>query len=308
MKTDIMKTLTRAFYKSGLVVKKHSPEVLICVGVVGVVTSTVMACKATTKASKIADDFHNGMDTIHKVANDDRITDYSEDDMKRDTTIIYTKTALEYAKIYGPAVAVGAASIGCIVWSHCILSKRNIALASAYATVSKGFKDYRGRVIERFGKDLDRELRYNLKAREVEEIVTDENGEEKVVTTTMDIPDGNPGLSMYSACFDETCMGWTRDAEANKRFLLLQQAYANKKLQAQGYLFLNDVLEMLGIQKTKAGQIVGWIYNEEAPIGDNYVDFGIFNIACEPNRRFVNGYEKSIWLDFNVDGNILDMF
>ena len=57
----------------------------------------------------------------------------------------------------------------------------------------------------------------------------------------------------------------------------IQQAYANKKLQAQGYLFLNDVLEMLGIQKTKAGQIVGWIYNEEAPIGDNYVDFGIFN-------------------------------
>ena len=64
---------------------------------------------------------------------------------------------------------------------------------------------------------------------------------------------------------------------------------------------------MLGIPRTQAGQIVGWIYDEKHPIGDNKVDFGIYNTYNEANRNFVNGYERTILLDFNVDGNILDM-
>ena len=63
---------------------------------------------------------------------------------------------------------------------------------------------------------------------------------------------------------------------------------------------------MLGIERTKAGQIVGWVYDEDNPLGDNYVDFGIYDINREKSRDFVNGYERVILLDFNVDGNILD--
>ena len=72
-------------------------------------------------------------------------------------------------------------------------------------------------------------------------------------------------------------------------------------------MFLNDVYEMLGIPKTKAGYVVGWIYDKNHPVGDNEVDFGIFDMEREKNRDFVNGYERTILLDFNVDGNILDM-
>ena len=90
-------------------------------------------------------------------------------------------------------------------------------------------------------------------------------------------------------------------------FLQQQQNYLNDKLKRQGYLFLNDAYKALGFDVTKAGQVVGWIYDENHPIGDNYVDFGIFNINSEAARRFVNGLEKCIWLDFNVDGDILDL-
>ena len=64
---------------------------------------------------------------------------------------------------------------------------------------------------------------------------------------------------------------------------------------------------MLGIPKTKAGQVVGWVYDPEHPVGDNYVDFGLFDLDRERVRRFVNGDERNILLDFNVDGNIWEL-
>ena len=121
----------------------------------------------------------------------------------------------------------------------------------------------------------------------------------------IEVADPVAAMSPYTFCFDETSTAWERDAEANKFFLLRQQDYANDKLKARGHLFLNEVLDMLGFRRCRAGQTVGWIYSEDNPIGDNYIDFGIFDIHSEANRNFVNGLEKSIWLSFNVDGDIL---
>lgn len=303
---DIMASASRTFSKVSLQGKKYAPEVMVVVGVVGVVASAVMACKATTKAGAIVEDTKDQMDQIHEVA-ETHTEEYSEDDMKKDTVIVYTQTAVKFAKLYGPAVILGAASIACILGSHHILSKRNAALAAAYATVDKGFKEYRGRVIERFGKELDKELRYNVKAKDFEEtVVNEETGEETKVTNTVNVADPND-YSDYARFFDDGCTGWTKDSEQNLYFLKCQQNYANERLQKKGYLFLNDVYEMLGIPKTKAGQIVGWIYDKKNPVGDNFVDFGIYNMNREKARDFVNGYERTILLDFNVDGNILDL-
>ena len=296
--------LTRAIGKAGLTLKKHSPEILATVGTVGVVASAVMACKATTKISEILDDTNDQLNTIREAANTHELADqYSAEDAKKDTTIVYVQTGVKFVKLYGPAVAVGVVSLGCLLGSNHILRKRNIALAAAYTAVDKSFKAYRGRVVERFGEEMDRELRYNIKAKEVQEIVTDENGNETTVTSTIEVPEINHDNSEYARCFDETCIGWTRDPEYNMMFVTQIQNWANDRLQSKGYLYLNEVYEMLGFQRTKAGQVVGWLYNGD---GDNYVDFGIFNIKDKQKRRFVNGYEKSIWLDFNVDGNILN--
>lgn len=67
---------------------------------------------------------------------------------------------------------------------------------------------------------------------------------------------------------------------------------------------MNDVYKILGLPETKAGQIVGWVYNTESPFGDNYVDFGIFD---ERNKNFINSKSNIVLLDFNVDGNILEL-
>ena len=190
--------------------------------------------------------------------------------------------------------------------SHNILRKRNVALAAAYTAVDKGFKEYRERVIERFGKEVDRELKYNIKAKEIEETVTDEKGNEKKVKTTIEVADPNLP-SPYSKFFDEACPEWHKNPEYNLMFLRGQQRWANDVLMGRGYLFLNEVYQALGIPETEAGQVVGWIYDPDNPDhkGDNYVDFNIYDLHREKSRDFVNGYERSILLDFNVDGEIL---
>lgn len=307
-KSELLNTATRTFYKFGFKLKKHSPEILVAAGVIGTVASTVMACKATTKLNGILENSKDDIDKIRTFSENKEwceVHDYTEEDKKKDLTIVYAQTAVKVAKLYAPAVALGTVSIAAMLMSHNILRKRNIALAAAYTAVDKGFKEYRGRVIERFGKDMDRELKYNIKAKQVETVVKKEDGTESTVVETVNVADPTT-YSDYSRFFDEGCPGWTKDPELNLTFLKQCERYANNKLQTKGYLFLNEVYDMIGIPRTKAGQVVGWIYDEKNPIGDNFVDFGIYNINRTPNRDFVNGYERSILLDFNVDGNILD--
>lgn len=304
---DIVNSLSRNFNKIGFQLKKHSPEILVVAGVVGTVASAVMACKATTKVNDILEETKTKVDQIHEVLADESIPEekYSEEDSKKDLTIVYAQAGIKLVKLYAPAVALGVLSLTSILASHRILNKRNVALAAAYTTVDRSFKEYRGRVIERFGKELDRELKYNIKAKEIEETVVDSKGKEKTVKKTVQVIDPNM-YSEYARFFDDGCTGWTKDADFNLMFLKRQQSYANDLLKSQGYLFLNDVYQMLGIPKTKAGQVVGWFYDEKKPVGDNFVDFGIYDLYNEKARDFVNGRERVILLDFNVDGNILN--
>lgn len=307
-KQELLTNMSRTFHRAGLKLKKHSPEILLAAGVIGGVASAVMACKATLKVHDVLNEAKENLDAIHECVEhpEDLKEEYTPEDSKRDTAIVYTQTGIKLAKLYGPAVMLGAASITCILASNNIIHKRNVALAAAYSTLDKSFKEYRGRVVERFGKDLDRELKYNIKAVEVEEKIVDENGNESTITKTIEV--ANPHeYSDYARVFDESCTGWEKDAEMNLYFIKQVQNWANDKLKSESYLFLNDVYEALGFQKTKAGQIVGWVYDEKHPVGDNYVDFGIYNIYSEPKRAFINGYERNIILDFNVDGSILDL-
>lgn len=306
-KEEIMNNLTRTFNRAGLKLKKYSPEILVVTGVVGTVASAVMACKATTKIDEVlAETKENIEKTKNYVEEHGHSEKYTEEDYKKDLTIFYARGGMELLKLYAPSIALGTVSITAILAGHNILRKRNVALAAAYATVDKGFKEYRGRVIERFGKELDKELKYNIKAKELEEVTKNEDGTESIEKKTVNVADPNE-YSDYARFFDDGCAGWTKDPEYNLMFLKDQQRYANDLLKSKGHLFLNEVYDMLGIPRTKAGQAVGWIYDEKHPNGDNFVDFGIYDIYNEKKRDFVNGYERTILLDFNVDGDILNL-
>ena len=304
---NLKEKMVKVYNKSEMKVRKYSPEILAGVGVVGVIASTVMACKATTKLSDILAESKEQLEQIKTVAVDPAYADkYTEDDAKKDTTITYVQTGVKIAKLYAPSVILCTTSLGCLLASNNILRKRNAALSAAYMTVDKSFKEYRRRVAERFGDEVEKEIRYNIKAKEIT-TVDEEGNEVKETVKVIEGADDPTTYSDYARFFDESCPAWQNDPEYNLTFLRAQQQYANDLLKAQGRLFLNDVYKMLGIDITKAGQVVGWVYDPDCPVGDNFVDFGIYDMSKERVRAFVNGYEPNILLDFNVDGNIWDL-
>lgn len=287
--------------KTKLSVVKHGPQFMIIGGVAATVAGAVMACKATLKLSDILDESKDTLDKIHMVENSHN-EEYTEEDAVRDKTIVYVQTGVKLFKNYALPMAVMGAGIASILAGNHIIKNRYAALTAAYATLDSSFKGYRERVKERFGEEVENEIRYNLQVEK--HIVTDEDGnvtEKEVVIAPADID----GYSPYAQFYDVGNPNWEEDLDSRMLFLTSQQQYANDLLISRGYLYLNEVYENLGLNKTKAGQIVGWIYDpEHNDVGDNYVDFGIFNVNRRNCIDFVNGDCEAILLDFNVDGNI----
>ena len=187
------------------------------------------------------------------------------------------------------------------------MKNRMLSLSAAYATLAVGYKAYQDRVAAKYGEEAEKEIRYNINTVTTEETVIGKKGKETTVVTETKVMDAQGMHSPYAKIFDESNINFERDSEMNVNFLTAQQRFANDKLHARGHLFLNEVYDMLGFPRTKAGQVVGWIWDKKNEgLGDNYIDFGIFNFDNPRAADFVNGYEKSVILDFNVDGNIWD--
>ncbi len=312
MKVPVPNALSKVVGRTGLVLQKHSPEILLGVGILGVVGSTVLACRATLKCEATLNKAKKKIETINKCWNDVETGKipkdaYTKEDRTKDLTVAYIQTGADFVKLYGPAIALGAVSIGCLVGSHRILSKRNMALVAAYKTIEEGFNAYRKRVREEHGDNTDYAYKNGLKSEEIVEKEIGEDGKTIKVKKTRYKPYGDPDdpntHSVYARFFDESCKEWTKTPEYNLMYLRSQQNYFNQMLQARGHVFLNEVYDALGISRSQAGSVVGWVLGK----GDNYIDFGIFDGASGPARAFVNGEERSILLDFNVDGVIYDL-
>lgn len=314
--TNIKNSTTRLFGKTGLAIKKASPELLVAGGLVVLGVAAVSACKATLKAKPEIDEAKALLEKVQEM--EDRFEAgeteielvngnmYKPVNVANDRRIICTQCAVKTIKLYGPAIIMAVAGTTMILAGHNIMRKRNAALAAAYAGLDKTFKTYRSRVAERFGDEIEKEIRYGEKPKVIEETVVNPDGSTEITQKTLNVADDPNVYSDYARFFDDGCKGWSKDPEFNLKFLRMQEQICTDKLRSRGYLFLNEVYHMLGIPKTKAGQTVGWLYDEKNPIGDNFVDFGLYETHRTKTRDFVNGYEATILLDFNVDGNILN--
>lgn len=277
---------------------RYGPEILVGTGIVGGVTAAVFAARATLKLEPVIDDMREKLAVINEYK---KVTDENEHEENyptqkfvRDKTRVYLQGTGRIAKLYGPALTLGVVSVGCILGAHGIMRKRNVALAAAYKAVEHSFNEYRKRFAKEFGEekalDFDRGF-FD------EESKDKETGKTKVVTHV-----NKNNHSPYSRFFDENSRYYMQTKEYNLAFLTHTQNFFNDLLWARGYVYLNEVYEALDIPQTKAGNAVGWSLNSK--MGDKQVDFGIFDIESERARSFVNGWERAILLNFNVDGLI----
>ena len=290
------------------ILSKHSPQILLGAGVVGVVAGTVLACKATLKVNDILDQTKETLVKIDETAESNLPEgEYTQEDVVKDKALVYTQTAMALGKLYFPAIAATTLGIGMILKSHNILNKRTIAMAAAYKVVSETFEAYRERVVEELGEDKDRQFRYGIvKEKTVEEVIG-EDGKKKKVKGEKEIAMGL-ATSDYAKFFDPLSPRWSKIPEYNLMFLRSQEKYANDLLNIRGHVFLNEVYDMLGIPRTQPGTVVGWAKNNDERDGsDGYIDFGLYDLDDPNKRAFVNGYNDAILLDFNVDGFIADL-
>lgn len=306
-KTELATKAGQILVKTKLGIKKHSPEILVATGIGTGIIAAVIACKQTIKANNIITVAREDLQHIENVkelaANNE--VEYTEEDERADREIIGKQITIGMVKTYALPVGLGILSITCILAGHHILKKRNVALAAAYSALSTDFMNYRKRVVDKYGKDVDFMLKNGLEKQIVaNQVIDPETGEVKETKEEVLTYDGDK-LSQYARIFDEVgSTQWTPSADHNRAFLLMEQNYFNERIKTRGYIFLNEVYERLGFRPTKAGSVVGWVYQNADYEG---IDFGIFTAHTQKAAEFLEGTEPSIILDFNVQGDILSL-
>lgn len=273
--------------------QKNSPALMFGAGIVGIVGTVVLASRATLKLEGRLESAQSDLADVNSLKH----SGYSDKDRNQDKAIIYSKLVMDVAKGYGPAFILGTVSIASLTGSHVVLTRRNAGAVAAYKAVDKAFSEYRERVLKDVGPEKEREYAFEMEACEID---SDDGKSKRKTDDVVRVS----GRSKYSRFFEQSNQNWSPQPEYNMLFLRCQQNYANDRFHAKGHLMLNDVYDLLGMERTKEGCVVGWVLDN----GDNYVDFGIFDgHNMDKFYDFVTGKEGGIWLDFNVDGLVYDL-
>lgn len=292
-------TAVKTFHTAVGVTKRFSPQILLGLGVAGVVTAGVLACKATLKLETVVERAEEELEDVKRRRSEEEFD--TETEYNKALAGVYIRRTLQVAKLYSLPLSVGTVGIGCLLGSYGVLNQRNVASIAAYQTLSSGFEQYRRRVVEDLGEDKDKQYRYGLVERDVPQFDEDGNqvGTKKLVESTID------GDS-YAREFDEGNDLWSRVPGLNRMTLSNQQNWLNDRLNVRGYLFLNDVYKTLGFPETPGGQVVGWLSdghrNFDPETMDGFVDLGLVEIEKMGRDGYVDPFEGSVLLDFNVDG------
>lgn len=284
MRLHVPKAITRSAGKQVLALKQNSPHILFVAGITGVVGGTIMACRATLKLEATLDDIKTDVEKVKATEG------LSKSEHDRLILLKYGRGAAKIGRLYGPSAVVGGISLALITTSHVQMNRRNQALTGALVALTQSYNEYRERVRAEVGAEKEREI---YLAAEQKEVTID--GKKQVVTVA-----GPGGASPYAQRFDDSSWRWEKDPEINRIVIIAQQTYLNHRLDAYGHVFLNEAYDALGLERTSAGAIVGWLKDGD---GDGYIDVGIDNPM---NRIFIDGVERGILLDFNVDGPIFD--
>jgi hypothetical protein len=269
-----------------------SPTILVVAGVVGLGATAVLAARATRNIDPILNDHKQTRAEIGYLGTKKE---------QRSIVQLYSHTGWELTKLYGPTLFVGSTSAVAVLGGHKILRGRQIATLAAYSGLADQFNAYRKRIAQTLGEDLERSIYEGARGEWKED--PERKGEYKLQPEY----DKNalPG-SYLTPWFDETNPNWTVDPVQNYLFLKGAQGHMNNILQIRGHVFLNDVYDALRLPRCPEGAIAGWVYDHKDS-KDNYIDFGFMSGNDPQTVAFRNGVERSVRLNFNIDGTIWNL-
>lgn len=297
-------------------ISDKSPELLLGFGIVSIGVGIFAFCKATLKNHEDIQEYKSKIDDLKLKYNEDQIIDTKNNDgknlpeithnYKKELSHLYFRMGLNTCKNYAIGSALVLGGMLMIFKGNSIKTERintlkdqvanlTIANTSLQACLDRLHKNIK----EEYGEEVDKKLTYGLSEKDIETV--DEKG--KKVKKKVTVCDDSKIASPYARWFKNGCPGWENNNTLNLSFLIAQEEFANIKLKAQGYLYLNDVYKALGFNEDPVmGWRAGWIYDENDP--NTSVNFNIFDSLFKPNQDFVNGDSNEVLLDFNCQSDI----
>lgn len=297
--SNIQEALSAGLHKVAFGLRKVGPEIGTVAGMAGIAVSAIYLYKAVNESK----------DILAKVKEEvKKLEDEGADE--KDIKAVKIAGGVAVAKKVAIPAGLAVASSATVLGIHHEMRKENRRLSDVITQTSLAYNALKNEIREQLGDEQADELIYGVRKpdkKEIKEI--EENSPRKDEITDEErksyrISDGEEITpSPYAVFFDETCNNYSDDPEYNKNTLILLQAQLNERLRRVGYVYLNEVYEKLGVEKTEAGHVMGWRYAPHDPNheGDNQIDFNMWDIRSRANRRFINGYEPVVLLDFNID-------
>lgn len=285
------------FTNAKLAFKKNAPSIALTAGTVGLVGTIALSNYQTTKAGYIVEEHKAALEELDLAAKTVGEDEYSVEDYKKDHVIVWSQTVSKFAKHYGLSIALGAASIGLIVYGRNAYEGRIASLTAAYAITKEMFDRYREKVAEDLGEEQEQGLYESAEF----DIKKNKNG--KIVEAH--IPETTLGRF-----FDRsTTFEFSENASSNQIFVKHQENFFNEKLAQRGYVFLNEVYEGLGFKPTPEGQVLGWFCEK----GQEHERIRFFDEDRQKSQDILlkalqndDISAAALWLNFNVDGVIYD--
>ena len=271
----------------GLKCKKHSPEILMGVGILGMITGTVVAVKKSRRHLEKQVIRDQAIDAVQEDSEKGLIT---EEEAKEVVKKEVTKYVVEEVKVWAAPVLIEAGSIACIMASNYIMRKRIAGITAAFATVSTAYDTYRERVRERYGEEVDKSILLGEKQVTIEK--PDENGKVKKETVTV----ADPDVSSIGRYFTKSNSNWSDSESFLNNFFSMQMSYATDLLRAKGFVILNDLYKLLGFEMdTEEGIVVGKVYDRNKSMEENSITFTWYktNILDEFGNT-----EEAYYVDF----------
>lgn len=304
--------------------RKNSPELLVAAGTVMFVGTLYSMYKTTIKVKEVVDTANSSVDQVNKMLENGaicRATDsnetmeYTEEIANEDIKQIKRSSAKKIVKAAAPTVILALGTLSCFIGADYIRKQRHAALFAASEMTLHAYNEYRKGVIEKYGPEIDRELKYKLYKEETEEEeINPETGRKKKVKREI-LRSNYDGYSQFARLFDECNDLYQKNivningkepsyGVYNLNLIANLEKEANKQLRERGYLTINDVYELLHFEQIKAGRDAGWIWDPNDPTCRNntHINFGTFRGKDEEDMRAMYlGIERAFILDFNID-------
>jgi len=272
-----------------------APELWFTGGCIALIGAVVASGKSRMQFEEILEEHNARLDNQEQYANEHTAAEYPPEKSKAERRGVYIQTAKKTVVAYLPTIVLTSLSAIAFGRSFGIMKGRYFSVAAALGEAIRENTALKRAIKDELGEEAYKKITEGS----VEETVAGDTGEEEKIYVQPNFRE------RYSKCFDESNPFWTKSAARNRDFLFSKQNQLNWKLRTYGFVLLNDAYEILGFQKTKAGQSLGWVHydtDEEAAAygGQNFIDLGLGDDDAGA-RALANGLEPSFWVKFNVD-------